>query len=38
MGILAAQNIATDVSVNLWEVNTGTEYQEDGKLTRSSDK
>jgi len=30
MGILAAQNIATGSSINLWNINTDTEYQEEG--------
>lgn len=31
MGILAARKIADNEPVNLWEINTDTEYQEDAK-------
>jgi protoporphyrinogen oxidase len=30
MGILAAENITGNKNVNLWNINTDTEYQEDG--------
>ncbi|WP_344926317.1 FAD-dependent oxidoreductase [Aquimarina addita] len=32
MGILAAENIIHNTDVNLWEINTDTEYQEDGEV------
>ncbi|OED38084.1 hypothetical protein AB832_04760 [Flavobacteriaceae bacterium (ex Bugula neritina AB1)] len=32
MGILAAENIIYNSNINLWEINTDTEYQEDGKV------
>ncbi len=32
MGILAAENIIHYLNVNLWEINTDTEYQEDGEV------
>ncbi len=32
MGILAAHNIVSDDNIDLWEINTDIEYQEDGKL------
>ena len=32
MGILAAQNISTGSHVNLWDINTDTEYQEEGMV------
>lgn len=32
MGLLAAQKIADKKAINLWEINTDTEYQEDGKI------
>lgn len=33
MGILAAENIIYDKNVDLWEINTDTNYQEDGEVT-----
>ena len=32
MGILAAEQITTGKSINLWEINTDIEYQEDAKI------
>ncbi len=32
MGVLAAENILHDKGVDLWEINTDTEYQEDGEV------
>ncbi|MBC6410161.1 MAG: FAD-dependent oxidoreductase [Ekhidna sp.] len=32
MGLLAADKIADKKQINLWEINTDTEYQEDGKI------
>lgn len=32
MGILAAENIIHNQKVNLWEINTDTDYQEDGEV------
>lgn len=32
MGILAAENIINDQDVNLWHINTDTDYQEDGEV------
>lgn len=32
MGLLAAEKIADNKDVDLWEINTDTEYQEDGKI------
>ncbi|MDE0471455.1 MAG: FAD-dependent oxidoreductase [Ekhidna sp.] len=32
MGLLAADKIADRKPINLWEINTDTEYQEDGKI------
>lgn len=32
MGLLAAENIAEGTKTNLWEINTDTEYQEDGEI------
>ncbi len=32
MGILAAQNILGTEKVNLWDINTDVEYQEEGKI------
>lgn len=32
MGLLAAENIANGTHTNLWEINTDTEYQEDGDI------
>lgn len=32
MGVLAAENLIYDRSVDLWEINTDTEYQEDGEV------
>ena len=32
MGILAAENIIYDRNVDLWEINTDTDYQEDGEV------
>jgi protoporphyrinogen oxidase len=32
MGVLAAQNIITNDNINLWDINTDTEYQEEGKV------
>ncbi len=32
MGVLAARKIVSNAAVNLWEINTDTEYQEEGKI------
>lgn len=32
MGILAAENLLYNKNVNLWEINTDTDYQEDGDI------
>ncbi|WP_299435098.1 NAD(P)/FAD-dependent oxidoreductase [uncultured Aquimarina sp.] len=32
MGILAAENIINGTNVDLWKINTDTEYQEDGEV------
>lgn len=32
MGILAAENILNNTNVDLWKINTDTEYQEDGAV------
>jgi hypothetical protein len=32
MGILAAENIIYKSNVNLWDINTDTDYQEDGEV------
>ncbi|WP_299605085.1 FAD-dependent oxidoreductase [uncultured Aquimarina sp.] len=32
MGILAAENIVNNTHVDLWKINTDTEYQEDGEV------
>ncbi|SMD37744.1 UDP-galactopyranose mutase [Reichenbachiella faecimaris] len=32
MGLLAAENILGNNSTNLWEINTDTEYQEEGEI------
>jgi len=32
MGLLAAEKIADNKQVDLWEINTDTEYQEDGEI------
>ncbi|SEK91727.1 UDP-galactopyranose mutase [Aquimarina amphilecti] len=32
MGILAAENIINNTNVDLWKINTDTEYQEDGDV------
>ena len=32
MGLLAAKKIFGDASINLWQINTDTEYQESGEL------
>jgi hypothetical protein len=32
MGLLAAKNIIDSSKIDLWKINTDTEYQEDGKI------
>jgi hypothetical protein len=32
MGILAAEKITTGKHIDLWEINTDVEYQEDAKI------
>ena len=32
MGLLAAEKIATGKPIDLWEINTDTEYQEDSEI------
>lgn len=32
MGLLAAQNIIENKNINLWQINTDIEYQEEGKI------
>lgn len=32
MGVLAAENIINDTHIDLWKINTDTEYQEDGEV------